>query len=295
MNEETSDAAAASLNTNSIYRSFKRSPQPSIKHRSYFQVYEDLFEKHRNTAFTFVEIGILDGGSLFMWRDYFGPKARIIGIDLNPNAMHWGSEGFEIYIGSQSDPYFWKEFFEKVGTVDVVLDDGGHTFEQQIVTVHSCLPHVSDGGIIVVEDTHTSYFREFGYPSRWSFIEWAKKIADTINGRFPSVTTSQSNYRNSIYSVTFFESIVCFKIDRRRCFENSPIQNISASIKSADFRHQGSASQTLVKLHALAAKAPKFLKGIRALRLIADAILSIGLAVASKARNRKLRKYFEEL
>ena len=43
-----------------------------------------------------------------MWRKFFGNKARIIGIDINPIAKKWEKNGFEIFIGNQSDPNFWK-------------------------------------------------------------------------------------------------------------------------------------------------------------------------------------------
>ena len=69
----------------------------SIKHSTYFEVYDELFSKLRNKKITFVEIGILGGGSLFMWREYFGKKARIIGIDLNPNAKELIPNDCKIY------------------------------------------------------------------------------------------------------------------------------------------------------------------------------------------------------
>lgn len=146
----------------SSYSSYKKSPYKSIKHSTYFPVYDRLFAQFAGKEITFVEVGVLNGGSLFMWRDFFGPKARIIGIDLNPDAKRWERDGFEIHIGSQSDPDFWNTVFAEIGEVDILLDDGGHTFEQQIVTVESALPHIKDGGLLVVEDTHTSYMKEFG-------------------------------------------------------------------------------------------------------------------------------------
>ncbi len=72
-----------------IYRHYRNSKYLSIKHSSYFQVYEELLSKYRNKKITFVEIGVFNGGSLFMWRSYFGPEARIIGIDFNPEAKKW--------------------------------------------------------------------------------------------------------------------------------------------------------------------------------------------------------------
>ena len=99
-----------SIEITKSYRAYKKSPYKSIKHSSYFPVYDHLFCPYIGKEITFVEIGILGGGSLFMWREFFGENARIIGIDLNPEAKRWEKEGFEIYIGSQSDPHFWEHF-----------------------------------------------------------------------------------------------------------------------------------------------------------------------------------------
>ena len=78
------------------YKSFKKSKYLSIKHKNYFYIYDKLLEKYRNKNITFVEIGIFSGGSLFMWKNFFGKKARIIGIDLNPEAKKFEKDGFEI-------------------------------------------------------------------------------------------------------------------------------------------------------------------------------------------------------
>lgn len=239
-NGPTAPATAPRVAALEIYESYMRSPYLSVKHSSYFQVYSELLEPFRNRPITFVEVGVLNGGSLFMWRDFLGPSARIIGVDLNPGAKRWEADGFEIHIGSQSDPEFWASLFRAVGPVDVVLDDGGHTFEQQIVTTHSCIPHIRDGGLMIIEDTHTSYFRDFGFPSRYSFIEWAKRLVDNVNSRFPSVKASKLPYKESVYSVTFYESIVCLRIDRTRCFESAPTSNQGKSLEAQDFRHHGS-------------------------------------------------------
>lgn len=113
-----------------IYHSYRKSKYLSIRHSSYFQTYEALLAKYRDRQFTFAEVGVYNGGSLFMWQDYLGPPARIIGIDLNPGAKRWEGNGIDIFIGNQADPEFRKSFFSAVGNVDVVLDDGGHTNEQ---------------------------------------------------------------------------------------------------------------------------------------------------------------------
>ena len=93
---------------------FYESKYYSLKYKNYFPVYEKLFSKYRDKKITFVEIGVLSGGSLFMWRNYFGKNARIIGIELNPEAKKFEEDGFEIFIGNQSDEYFWENFFRKL-------------------------------------------------------------------------------------------------------------------------------------------------------------------------------------
>ena len=66
-----------------------------------------------------------------------------------------------------------------------MLDDGGHTYEQQIITTECLLSSMNDGGIILVEDTHTSYMSSFG-PKSKSFIEYTKILIDKLNMRFKS-------------------------------------------------------------------------------------------------------------
>ena len=129
-------------NHSDLLNFFKKSKYYSLKYKNYFPIYEKLFTKFRGKKITFVEIGVLSGGSLFMWKNYFGNNARIIGIELNPEAKKFEKEGFEIFIGNQADENFWKDFFEKVGEVDIILDDGGHTNFQQIVTCCSCIPFI---------------------------------------------------------------------------------------------------------------------------------------------------------
>lgn len=99
--------------TKDIKKIFYESPYKSTKHDTYFHAYNKIFSRFIEKKITFVEIGVLGGGSLFMWREYFGKNARIIGIDNNPKAKIWEEYGFEIYISDQSDPNFWDNFKKK--------------------------------------------------------------------------------------------------------------------------------------------------------------------------------------
>lgn len=275
-----------------IIGSYRRSPYLTKKHSSYFQVYADLLEQYRQKDVIFVEIGVKDGGSLLMWRDYLGPKARIIGIDINPVAKQLESQGFEIFIGSQSDPKFWELFFGSVGRVDIILDDGGHTFEQQIITVHSCIPRIREGGLVIVEDTHTSYDREFGYPSKYSFIEWTKILIDNVNSRFPGVNASNLPYKDTIYSIAIFESIVAFRIQRARCFESAPTSNHGISLGAEDLRYGGSSVGVVRKLLEGVERRIAFLERLPIARRLGGWIFSTYAALVARRRLKRLRKFF---
>lgn len=215
------------------YTAYKNSPYRSVKHSTYFETYDRLFDRYRGKPITFVEIGVLKGGSLFMWREFFGPQARIIGVELNPAARKWEDEGFEIHIGSQSDPEFLAKLKKDIGSIDVLLDDGGHTYEQQIVTTEELIDSISDGGMLVVEDTHTSYMDRFGPPSR-SFMNYVYNRADRINCRFAKL---DGPAENRIWSIEIFESIVAFHVNRqasRRVSEET--DNGGADDGAPDFR-----------------------------------------------------------
>lgn len=236
------------MGTNSNLRSiYDHTEYLSIKHDSYFSVYEKLLEKYIGKPIVFVEVGIFNGGSLFMWREYFGPSARIIGIDLNPVAKDWEKFGFEIHIGDQSDSGFWDSFYKEVGPIDVLIDDGGHTNLQQIVTSHYAIQNIKDGGTLIVEDTHTSYFREFGNPFKYSFINFAMHVVTSMNSRSHALRRV-GNYWNKVHSISFFESIVAFHICRKSCIISLPVSNKGKTKNVDDFRYHGSIQSLIYRL-----------------------------------------------
>lgn len=272
----------------STYASYLKSPRASFKHSTYFPVYDRLFSHWVGRTFTFVEVGVFNGGSLLMWRDYFGPGARIIGVDFNPNARKLEADGFEIFVGNQADPAFWQEVIDRIGPIDVLLDDGGHTFEQQIVTVDSVLPAVRDGGLIVVEDTHTSYQADFGGPSGRSFVSWAKSVADGINHRFSDFPDRPREV--TIFSVAFYESIVAFEIDRLLATAPSvPTQNRPMEGPVRDFRYADSRLVSLLKRMGLQ------INRVRTVPIVGGALttgLKTVFAVRNSIRNAGLGRYF---
>ncbi|RDC58999.1 8-demethyl-8-alpha-L-rhamnosyl tetracenomycin-C 2'-O-methyltransferase [Alteripontixanthobacter maritimus] len=267
------------------FASFEKSPYRSVKVSTYFDTYDHLFAKYRGKPITFVEIGIFGGGSLFMWRDYFGPEARIIGIDFNPNAKKWEKDGFEIFIGNQSDEGFWENFVKEIGPVDVVLDDGGHTYEQQIITVESLLANMKDGGTLAVEDTHTSYMNRYGR-KKYSFLNYVKQYLDRINLRFGSLDKTKADDR--VWSIQVFESLVAFHIDRAASRRKSELIDNSAEHDDAQdyrFADDSSADALLQRADRL-----KWLKAIPGVRKLGAGIVN---AASGRKNASRLKRYFD--
>ncbi len=269
------------------YEAYKKSPYRSNKHSTYFDVYDKFFSPYVGKKITFVEIGVLGGGSLFMWREFFGPQARIIGVELNPEAKQWEEEGFEIFIGSQSDPDFLENLAKEVGGIDILLDDGGHTYEQQIITTECLLPHIRDGGLLMVEDTHTSYMEGFGF-KRMSFIKYAMNMVDRINQRFSILKPETAEKR--VWGISFFESFVIFDVDRKATsVESVPTNNGGKDLHAKDFRHADNQPyERFLKM----SKALSFLKAIPGMRTLAKLGRTLIAFPSNVKRASKLRQYF---
>ena len=245
--------------TSEIRELFAQCRRPSAKHDTYFAVYDELFAPYKGRDITFVEIGISGGGSLEVWRKYFGKGSRIIGIDLNPALKaELEKDGYEVAIGDQADPAFWRSFYARVGKVDILLDDGGHTNTQTWTTLTSSLEHINDGGLLVIEDTHTAYMRSFGNPSSSSLLSRLFACVDQINYRSSEIDPVDQRARRRdqlnllhdvnisglVHSIRFYESIVALSIDARKCGQSQrtmfgSAENLPGGHHPEDFRHRG--------------------------------------------------------
>ena len=205
--------------------SFLESEFKSIKHSNYFDIYDEILSLYKGKKIKVLEIGVLNGGGLFMLRKILGNKAQIVGIDLNPSCLKFNDFGFKIFIGDQNNDKFWVNFFNTMGQFDVIIDDGGHTNSQYIT-----------------EDVHTSYWFEFGNPSKSSFISYVKKIVDVVNSRGPRVKPKVHNsFYRTVHSISFYQSIVCFRINRFKAVASSHISNSGKTFAHKDFRDNSSA------------------------------------------------------
>jgi len=188
------------------------------KWQHYFEIYDRHFSRYRGKEVHIVEFGVFQGGSLQMWKDYFGDKAKIYGVDINPHCKQLEEEQVEIFIGDQENRGFLKTIAEKVPRIDILIEDGGHTMKQQINTFEELYPHVAEDGIYLCEDTHTSYWKGFGggYKRRGTFIEYSKNWIDELHAWHSEQPgkLAVSDFTRSAHSLHFYDSIVV--IEKRK-------------------------------------------------------------------------------
>jgi hypothetical protein len=180
----------------------------------YFDIYHRHFASFRNRPITVVEFGVSQGGSLQMWKHYFGPRARIIGVDINPKCAALTEPQIEIYIGDQDDRTFLRDLAAKVGKIDVLIEDGGHTMTQQISTFEELWPSIVNGGVFLMEDLHTNYWANYGggYRKEDTFIEYAKNLIDQQHAWHSRDQKSLDvdDYTRTIRGMHVYDSIIVF-------------------------------------------------------------------------------------
>ena len=176
----------------------------------YFEVYDRHLAKFRQETITVVEFGVYHGGSLQMWKEYFGSRARIVGVDIDPRCLSLSEAQIEIIQGDQDDRDFLRRLGKQIGNIDVLIDDGGHKMTQQIATFEELWPNITTGGIYLAEDLHTSYWDNYGggYGHPRSFVEYAKRLVDHMHAWHAPAELGVSAYTRSVQAMHFYDSVL---------------------------------------------------------------------------------------
>jgi hypothetical protein len=186
---------------NPLLEYFERNQMgPGIfKWRHYFVAYQRHLSKFVGRASTLVEVGVYSGGSLPMWRSFLGPDCNVYGIDIEPACAIYENDRISIAIGDQGDRAFWAEFRSAVPEVDIVIDDGGHRVEQQIVTLEEMLPHMRPGGVLIIEDIHgnANDFAQYAL----GLVDQLNECVEKTNDIYGFVATP---YQRAIHSIHFY-------------------------------------------------------------------------------------------
>ena len=181
------------------------------KWRGYLANYHRHLARFRNTPVRLLEIGVYRGGSLQLWRTYFGEQALIFGIDIDPICSQYDGKAGSVRIGSQADPSFLRSVVREMGGIDVVIDDGSHSAPHQKVSFDTLFPLLSPQGVYICEDTMTAYLPGFyggGYRRKTNFLEVAKTIVDDLHADFHDRPQGVPNANRTIAGLHFYQGMV---------------------------------------------------------------------------------------
>ena len=204
----------------------------------YFEIYERYVNKFRNKNSTYLEIGVQRGGSLDLMHEWLG-EAIIVGIDIDPGCKSLEQTGHndyfknnhKIHIGSQEDVAFLTEVATQHKEFDIIIDDGGHTSDQQIISFKTLWPYLKFGGVYIVEDLHCSqYWPRFqDNRSTITFLQFAHGLSEQLSlwhydeqlfhNRYNIPPEQRDNMSlpfesfamNEIFSIAYFDSIIAIE------------------------------------------------------------------------------------
>lgn len=205
----------------------KYATDKSSEIHNYLIKYEKYLPFNRYSNISILEIGVYNGSSLKLWKEYFS-QSKILGIDIEPNCLQYKEDRINIEIGSQYDGEFLKKIGEKYDSFDLIIDDGSHLCPHIIFSFENLFHKLNSGGVYVVEDVITSYLPHCGggYRERNSTVEYFKDLCDhvnfkgTINYNYPnlfarredwtieSVKSNNTNTRTDIESIIFLNGII---------------------------------------------------------------------------------------
>jgi hypothetical protein len=179
----------------------------------YFDIYEKHLERFRGQSPVIIEIGVFGGGSLEMWREYFGPGCRVIGVDIKPECKAHEGDGIEVFIGSQDDPDLLNSILSRYPEVDIVLDDGSHRMNHMIASFEFLYERLDPNGVYIVEDTLTCYDKRYGggLKRKGSFMEFVKDKLDELHAVHTNGALPVTPFTRSTDSVSCYDSVVVFE------------------------------------------------------------------------------------
>ena len=200
----------------------------------YFSVYEAVFGPRRADPLRILEIGVLAGASLQLWRRYFThPESIIVSIDIMPSCSDFDSpsDGIHVRIGSQTDAAFLRRVIQEFGPFDLIVDDGSHHSSHIIASFnHLYSDGLKDSGIYFVEDLHANYWLPWR-DSRRSFLDVCKELIEHMHAHYgcappaafminqasdqPMASLDVPRVTTMIKEIRFFDSIVAIYKTRR--------------------------------------------------------------------------------
>ena len=165
-----------------IYKN--HSGKVSDKWDIYLDTYDQKFSTLKKSPIKLFEIGVLNGGSLQIFSQYFENAKLILGCDIDKKCekLKYTEKNIKLIVGDVNSDEISDQII-KNGDFDIIIDDGSHTSKDIVTSFCKYFKHLKYDGIYIAEDLHASYQKEHGgglfYPI--SSMNFFKKLVDIIN------------------------------------------------------------------------------------------------------------------
>lgn len=174
--------------------------------------YEKLLRKDVKTLW---EIGILDGASLRMWSEYY-PNAKIIGYDIEDKSSLSFNDNVSVKLLDQSNKSQLSELAKQTD-IDIIVDDGSHITQHQILTFEMLFNCLKSGGQYVLEDLHTSTnvhnANDYKFYNNKGALQY---LLDIISNNVPVNYPGQTNTQQVIDCIDKIQIIGNLTADNKR-------------------------------------------------------------------------------
>lgn len=198
----------------------------------YFEIYDALFTPFRNRRPKVLEIGVDRGGSMELWRRFFGAGCTIVGLDINPDCRQFDNPaaGSFVRVGSATDDGFTHAVLAEFGPFDIIIDDGSHKASDQIASFNLLFgAALTNRGLYVVEDLESAFWgqRTGQADMPITFMDFVKSILDQMHQPFQQHDYGYFLIQNEgeraakplivsrvaklVFEIRFFRQIVCIQ------------------------------------------------------------------------------------
>lgn len=123
---------------------------------SYLDTYEKIFQNKKYSDVNILEIGVFQGGSIKLWKDYF-VKGCVYGIEINgldsiiDDSIKQDNR-ITLYTNTNAyDDNFLKSKLDNI-KFDFLIDDGPHTLESMIFYLTNYVHLLKADGVLIIED-----------------------------------------------------------------------------------------------------------------------------------------------
>lgn len=215
------------------------------RHDHVLKIYDEFFARFRGENVNVLEIGLGDGGSLQMWKEYFGPNAKIYGVDIAAVAH---DEGIRVFMGDQGDKDFMKSVAREAGGFDIIIDDASHESGRTIASFEALIGSLRHNGIYAVEDLHTSYRETYGggYGRPYSIVEYLKDFIDFFHEADLPEGMEIPSFLKHIHGVHFFRNVAIIEKNINAYRAGSPLMTGEGTIRDSNHDIMGSRFEKLV-------------------------------------------------